>query len=228
MVGFLKSLGSVAEPCPAGTQSRPVGRHAFAISIKGRAGWRISGTSTSHFWTCGTPSSTLFAQHQSPQVCRAPASRRGDLPRSDHWAPLGATAAPAQAFGTLRARDALSRAASDAAQLSDARAHGRQQSRGERRIVRVSPQRDPRIPRPLAGGLGTRVRFATRSCAALTPLAPLVEREGSHPFPIRQIKRPARGHFIWRRERDSNPRYTFLRVCSLSRGVPSTTRPSLR
>jgi hypothetical protein len=33
---------------------------------------------------------------------------------------------------------------------------------------------------------------------------------------------------IWRRERDSNPRYTFLGVCSLSRGVPSTTRPSLR
>src|SRR5262249_33934953 len=32
----------------------------------------------------------------------------------------------------------------------------------------------------------------------------------------------------WRRERDSNPRYTFLGVCSLSRGVPSTTRPSLR
>src|SRR5215468_9312737 len=33
---------------------------------------------------------------------------------------------------------------------------------------------------------------------------------------------------VWRRERDSNPRYTFLGVCSLSRGVPSTTRPSLR
>ena len=31
----------------------------------------------------------------------------------------------------------------------------------------------------------------------------------------------------WRRERDSNPRYPFG-VCTLSRRVPSTTRPSLR
>src|SRR5437899_1344363 len=37
------------------------------------------------------------------------------------------------------------------------------------------------------------------------------------------------GHqFLWRRRRDSNPGYTFLGVCSLSRGVPSTTRPRLR
>ena len=37
-------------------------------------------------------------------------------------------------------------------------------------------------------------------------------------------------HFLsrWRRERDSNPRYNFLVVCSLSRGVPSASRSSLR
>ncbi len=32
----------------------------------------------------------------------------------------------------------------------------------------------------------------------------------------------------WRRRRDSNPGYRFWPVCSLSRGVPSTTRPRLR
>src|SRR5260370_24654925 len=32
----------------------------------------------------------------------------------------------------------------------------------------------------------------------------------------------------WRRRTDSNRRCTFLRACSLSRGVPSTTRPRLR
>ena len=32
----------------------------------------------------------------------------------------------------------------------------------------------------------------------------------------------------WRRERDSNPRYRFWPVYSLSRGAPSTSRPSLR
>src|SRR2546429_6544292 len=37
-----------------------------------------------------------------------------------------------------------------------------------------------------------------------------------------------RQSLIWRRERDSNPRYRFWPVCSLSRGVPSTTRPPLR
>jgi len=65
--------------------------------------------------------------------------------------------------------------------------------------VPISPYGDLGIPRPLAGGLGTAVRFATASSAALALLAPLRE-----------------------------PRYTFLGVCSLSKGVPSTTRPSLR
>jgi hypothetical protein len=32
----------------------------------------------------------------------------------------------------------------------------------------------------------------------------------------------------WRRRRDSNPRCRFKPACSLSRGVPSTTRPRLR
>lgn len=32
----------------------------------------------------------------------------------------------------------------------------------------------------------------------------------------------------WRRRRDSNPRDRFLPVCTLSRGVPSATRPLLR
>ena len=33
---------------------------------------------------------------------------------------------------------------------------------------------------------------------------------------------------LWRRKRDSNPRYRFKPVCFLSREVPSTTRPFLR
>lgn len=33
---------------------------------------------------------------------------------------------------------------------------------------------------------------------------------------------------IWRRRRDSNPRCRFMPACSLSRGVPSTSRPRLR
>jgi hypothetical protein len=33
---------------------------------------------------------------------------------------------------------------------------------------------------------------------------------------------------VWRRARDSNPRYRFKPVCLLSREVPSTTRPALR
>ena len=33
---------------------------------------------------------------------------------------------------------------------------------------------------------------------------------------------------LWRRARDSNPRYRFKPVCFLSREVPSTTRPALR
>ncbi|MEY3651260.1 MAG: hypothetical protein RLZZ351_625 [Pseudomonadota bacterium] len=33
---------------------------------------------------------------------------------------------------------------------------------------------------------------------------------------------------VWRRARDSNPRYRFKPVCFLSREVPSTTRPALR
>ena len=41
-------------------------------------------------------------------------------------------------------------------------------------------------------------------------------------------KRPEWGVFVWRRRTDSNRRCTFLRACSLSRGVPSTTRPRLR
>ena len=35
------------------------------------------------------------------------------------------------------------------------------------------------------------------------------------------------GRIAWRRERDSNPRWDFVPY-SLSRGAPSTTRPSLR
>ena len=37
-----------------------------------------------------------------------------------------------------------------------------------------------------------------------------------------------RESIAWRRRRDSNPGYRFWPVCSLSRGVPSTTRPRLR
>ena len=33
---------------------------------------------------------------------------------------------------------------------------------------------------------------------------------------------------FWRRRRESNPRCGFWPTCSLSRGVPSTTRPRLR
>ena len=50
---------------------------------------------------------------------------------------------------------------------------------GEGGIVSVSPYGDSAIPRAYA--LGTAVCFATASCAALTPLAPLVEPAGSHP-----------------------------------------------
>ena len=39
---------------------------------------------------------------------------------------------------------------------------------------------------------------------------------------------PVRTGNGWRRRRDSNPGYRFWPVCSLSRGVPSTTRPRLR
>ena len=44
-----------------------------------------------------------------------------------------------------------------------------------------------------------------------------------------ECKRPRYGGVcIWRRRTDSNRRCTFLRACSLSRGVPSTSRPRLQ
>ncbi len=46
----------------------------------------------------------------------------------------------------------------------------------------------------------------------------------SAPFPVKSIHSSDR---IWRRERDSNPRWAFDPY-TLSRGAPSTTRPSLR
>ena len=45
---------------------------------------------------------------------------------------------------------------------------------------------------------------------------------------VRSQKRPSRGAFtIWRRERDSNPRYA-INVYTLSRRAPSATRTPLR
>ena len=51
------------------------------------------------------------------------------------------------------------------------------------------------IPRPPVGGLETAVRFATASCAALTPLARLVEPQGSSPGIPARTKRPQVGPF---------------------------------
>ena len=46
---------------------------------------------------------------------------------------------------------------------------------------------------------------------------------------VTQTKKPALGglYFVWRRRRDSNPRYA-INVYSLSRGAPSATRPLLQ
>ena len=64
-------------------------------------------------------------------------------------------------------------------------------------------------------------------------LAPLrgarLEPKGSHRASLtpKQKKAPLRGPFsVWRRERDSNPRWAF-NPYSLSRGAPSAARPSL-
>src|SRR5450759_5881382 len=47
--------------------------------------------------------------------------------------------------------------------------------------------------------------------------APISEPERSNgPSPFRQTKGPTRGPFVWRRERDSNPRYTFWAYAPLA------------
>jgi hypothetical protein len=50
--------------------------------------------------------------------------------------------------------------------------------------------------------------------------------EGGEPIRTASMLAPLRGN--WRRERDSNPRWSFMSPYSLSRGAPSAARPSLR
>ncbi len=86
--------------------------------------------------------------------------------------------------------------------------------------------------------LETRLRLAFRPAArapAAVPIAArLVESALARRILIRssptaiQKKRPRSGPFyVWRRERDSNPRWAFDPY-SLSRGAPSASRPPLR
>ncbi len=74
------------------------------------------------------------------------------------------------------------------------------------------------VPRPRRGGLRHRRRLSNPSRDPSSRIALL-----------HQTKNAPRGAFsYWRRRRDSNPRYRFKPICSLSRGVPSTTRPLLQ
>ena len=82
-------------------------------------------------------------------------------------------------------------------------------------------------------------RGITRAIPALAPSGPSCGRSNSfqtnlsnrvliNPHYQPDIKRPQAGAFyVWRRERDSNPRYA-INVYSLSRGAPSAARPSLQ
>ena len=65
----------------------------------------------------------------------------------------------------------------------------------------------------------TRARWVTRRVTSAPPLAD----SSNESYKINYLS-----YIHWRRRRDSNPGYRFWPVCSLSRGVPSTTRPRLR
>ena len=72
-------------------------------------------------------------------------------------------------------------------------------------------------------------RVLTNPLSAIAP-ALLYHRYAASQHPCRRLrhkKSPFSGLCLWRRERDSNPRYA-INVYSLSRGAPSAARPSLQ
>ena len=102
------------------------------------------------------------------------------------------------------------------------------------------PSKTPPNGGVVLGGDGRIARFARPSAVAAGPpsagprvsFARLRRARRTGDAPHRRIttkqNAPEWGRCAWRRRTDSNRRCTFLRACSLSRGVPSTTRPRLR
>jgi hypothetical protein len=72
-------------------------------------------------------------------------------------------------------------------------------------------------------------RAAAPSKSAILPICRTRAGSSTHPHPQTKKRGPQSGplFFVWRRGRDSNPRYAFG-VYTLSRRAPSTARPPLR